>query len=137
MKKLLRLFVLQLIVNWCDHHFIISKWLKNIELKVKFYKYWTKLIRTLSLYLYFACKLTISCHSNRFINVDGFFHFPHHNFKIRYISWMSFTSICTSFALISECKVCGSYISQNEWENARSCTSCQNFYQRSTEKMNR
>ena len=36
-----------------------------------------------------------------------------------------------------KCKVCEAYCSQQDWDRSRSCTSCYNFYQRSTEKMNR
>ena len=35
------------------------------------------------------------------------------------------------------CKVCGGLCSIQDWERTKSCTSCQEFYQRSTEKMNR
>ena len=35
------------------------------------------------------------------------------------------------------CKVCGAYCSQQDWDRSRSCTSCHNFYQRSTLAMNR
>ena len=36
-----------------------------------------------------------------------------------------------------KCRVCGAYCSQQDWDRSRTCTSCQEFYQRSTEKMNR
>ena len=35
------------------------------------------------------------------------------------------------------CRVCGVYCSRQEWDRSRSCTSCHNFYQRSTLAMNR
>ena len=35
------------------------------------------------------------------------------------------------------CKVCGDYCTQQDWDRSRSCTSCRNFYQRSTLAMNR
>ena len=35
------------------------------------------------------------------------------------------------------CRVCGAYCSQQDWDRSRSCTSCHNFYMRSTLAMNR
>ena len=35
------------------------------------------------------------------------------------------------------CKVCGGLCSKTDWDTTRSCRSCIEFYDRSTEKMNR
>ena len=35
------------------------------------------------------------------------------------------------------CKVCGSPLSYEDWNRTKTCTSCQQFYQRSTDKMER